>query len=109
MRALVLALLLCAPMAAPAAACGVKGGTPIPPLGAAIDSELPRAKLSQPDRDGVAGLRTQITELAALGKESEARRAEEQAMLMLGYRKVWLRCGPGTFSWMKLEPGEPRQ
>ena len=33
---------------------------------------------------------------------NQARKVEEQAMSILGYRKMWVACGPGTFVWMKL-------
>jgi hypothetical protein len=34
----------------------------------------------------------------------EARAVEERAMKIIGYSKIWLHCGPGTFIWMKLPP-----
>src|SRR5262245_13915256 len=47
MRAVVLAIVLSAPLVAPAAACGIAGGkgsVPIPPPAAAIDGELQRGQ-----------------------------------------------------------------
>jgi hypothetical protein len=41
--------------------------------------------------------------LAAAGKEEDARKAEEEAMRVLGFDKAWLKCGPGTFMWVKHE------
>jgi hypothetical protein len=49
-------------------------------------------------------LREQIRKLTAAGQERAARQREEQAMQILGYKKAWLRCGPGNFKWMKAEP-----
>jgi hypothetical protein len=43
-----------------------------------------------------------IQQLVAAGKDAAARDAEEKAMSILGYKKIWLRCGPGTFAWMKV-------
>jgi hypothetical protein len=45
-------------------------------------------------------MRELIRELAANGKEGSARDVEEAAMNVLGYTKLWLRCGFGTFSWI---------
>lgn len=104
MRALVLGITLFALIATPAAACGPasKDGSHIPPLAAGIDGLLAEAKLPAAEFKKVAALRTEIGKLAAAGNEQAAREAEEQAMNILGYGKVWLRCGSGTFVWMKL-------
>jgi hypothetical protein len=109
MRTLVLVVALSALIAAPALACGPKGhGSPshgnpnIPAVAEALDALLPEVTLAQADLDKVTVLRTQIKQLVASGKETAARKAEEEAMRILGYRKAWLRCGPGTFTWMKL-------
>ncbi|HKA82084.1 MAG TPA: hypothetical protein VKD43_18730 [Xanthobacteraceae bacterium] len=106
MRALVLGITLSALIAAPAMACGptATDKAPIPPLAAVLDDLLPEAQLSPADLEQVKALRAQIRKLAAAGKETAAREAEEQAMSILGYGKAWLRCGPGTFMWMK-RPG----
>ena len=106
MRALVLGITLAALIVAPAMACGPAGADKplIPPLAAVLDDLLPEAQLSPADLEQVKALRTQIGKLAAAGKETAAREAEEQAMSILGYSKAWLRCGPGTFIWMK-RPG----
>ena len=106
MRALILGIALVAFIAAPAAACGSAGkdASHLPPLAAGIDDLLPKAELSAADAEKVAALRAQIGKLAAAGKADAARKAEEQAMSILGYQKAWLRCGAGTFHWMK-RPG----
>jgi hypothetical protein len=104
MRILLLAAALSAFIAAPALACGPAGtdrGAGIPPLAAGIDALLPQAKLTADQIAKVNALRSEIRDLAAAGKEETARQAEEQAMKMLGYKKAWLACGPGTFLWMK--------
>jgi len=103
MRALVLGIVLGALIAAQAMACGPKneGGPSIPPLGVAIDDLLPRAQLTDSEREKLLGLRAQIGELAAAGKEEAARQVEEDAMRTLGFSKLWLKCGPGTFIWAK--------
>jgi hypothetical protein len=41
-----------------------------------------------------------IQELSKDGKEGSARDVEEVAMRILGYKKLWLRCGIGTFNWI---------
>ena len=40
--------------------------------------------------------------LATNGKVPAARDVEEVAMNILGYQKVWLRCGQGVFVWETL-------
>jgi hypothetical protein len=104
MRALVLGITLFALIATPAAACGPAGkdAPNIPPVGVAIDGLLAETRLPAAEFKKVVALRTQIGTLAAAGNEQAAREAEEQAMNILGYGKVWLRCGSGTFVWMKL-------
>lgn len=102
MRRLVLGFALYAFAAAPAMACGPAGG--VPPLAAAIDQLLPKAELAEADRERVVVLREQIRQLMAAGQERAARKPEEQAMQILGYKKALLRCGPGTFMWMKATP-----
>ena len=115
MRALVLAVALSALMAGPAVACGSadkgnvdkgnvdkgnvdKGKAHVPALAAVMDRLLPGAELSAADLAKVTALRAEIMKLAAAGKEEAAREAEE----ILGYTKGWLRCGSGTFTWIKL-------
>jgi hypothetical protein len=71
----------------------------IPPLAAGIDRLLPTAQLSEADRSEVTELRKRIQEMSTDGKVSAARDIEEAAMKRLGYQKVWLRCGLGTFNW----------
>jgi hypothetical protein len=50
----------------------------------------------------VTQLRQTIQVLATDGKVPAARDVEEIAMNMLGYQKVWLRCGQGVFDWEPL-------
>jgi hypothetical protein len=72
----------------------------IPALGAALDELLPAARLSAADAGKVTVMRELIRELSASGKEGSARDVEEIAMSRLGYTKLWLRCGTGTFNWI---------
>jgi hypothetical protein len=104
MRRFILGFALCAFAAAPAMACGPDGKDGVPPLAAAIDRLLPKAELAGADREQVVALREQIRQLMAAGRERAAREPEEQAMRILGYKKAWLRCGPGTFRWMEAKP-----
>jgi hypothetical protein len=71
----------------------------IPALAAGIDQLLPTARLSDADMAKVTELRQVIQMLATDGKVAAARDVEEDAMNILGYQKVWLRCGAGTFDW----------
>jgi hypothetical protein len=71
----------------------------IPPLAAGIDQLLPTAQLSEADTTKVTELRQIIQVLSTDGKAAAARDVEEVAMNLLGYQKVWLRCGLGTFDW----------
>jgi hypothetical protein len=107
MRALILATTLSAFIAAPASACGLGNGgrLQIPPVAAAIDELLPKTELPKSEIDKVKALRAQIAKLMAVGKERLAREAEEQAMRILGYTKLYFRCGPGTFGWSSLAEG----
>ena len=73
----------------------------IPALAAGIDQLLPTAQLSEADMAKVTELRQMIQQLATDGKVPAARNLEEAAMNLLGYQKVWLRCGAGTFDWEK--------
>jgi hypothetical protein len=73
----------------------------MPPIAAGIDELLPKAELPEAEIEKVKALQAQIAKLMAVGKEQLAREAEEQAMRILGYRKVYLRCGPGTFLWWR--------
>jgi hypothetical protein len=96
MRTLLLAIALSAFVATPVLACG-----PVA-LAGPLDALLPDAKLTADDLAKVNALRTQIRDLAAAGNQVMARKAEEQAMEILGYRKLPQRCGPGSFSWTKV-------
>jgi hypothetical protein len=85
---------------APAVAPGKGCGPVIPRLAAAIDETLPTVRLSAADLAKVTMLRELIQELSKDGKEGAARDVEEVAMGVLGYKKLWLRCGIGTFNWI---------
>ena len=73
----------------------------------AIDGLLKQTKLKETDRRKVEDLQKQMTALAAAGNEKDARKAEEDAMHLLGFEKAWLKCGPGTFMWMKAAAATP--
>jgi hypothetical protein len=75
-------------------------GPAIPRLAAALDEMLPTARLSAADLSKITVLRDLIQELSKSGKEGSARDVEEVAMGILGYQKMWLRCGIGTFNWI---------
>jgi hypothetical protein len=77
--------------------CGANSS--IPPLAAGIDQLLPTAQLSQDDIAKVTELRQTIQDMSAAGKVAAARNVEEVAMYYLGYQKIWLQCGAGTFAW----------
>ena len=105
MHKLLLGIALSMLIAAPALACSSSPdnrGPQIPPLAAAIDGLLPEAGLSGPDLEKVKALRAEMSAAAAAGKEEAAREVEERAMQILGYKKMWLACGRGTFLWMKM-------
>jgi hypothetical protein len=97
MRTLMLAAVSVILTQAPALAC-----TPIPPLAIPLDRVLERATLPAAELARVVELRREIAGLADAGKLEQAREIEEQAMRILGYRKAWLKCGEGTFTWIKL-------
>ena len=82
---------------ASASQCGTADG--IPPLAAGIDELLPTAQISNDDRTKVTELRQTIQDMATSGKLAAARNVEEVAMYYLGYQKLWLQCGQGTFAW----------
>ena len=77
------------------------GPSRIPSLAAALDQLMPTAQLAAADLEVVRALRIAIADLAAAGKYVPARAVEEQAMRMLGYGKLWLRCGDGSFTWTR--------
>ena len=78
------------------------GADAIPALAAGIDELLPTARLSQEDLTKVTELRRAIQDLATDGKIAAARNVEEVAMYDLGYQKIWLKCGLGTFAWTQV-------
>lgn len=77
--------------------CAASGN--IPPLAAGIDQLLPTAQISEDDKAKVIELRQTIEDLSANGKLAAARNVEEVAMYYLGYQKIWLQCGAGSFAW----------
>jgi hypothetical protein len=79
--------------------CGAAGS--IPALAAGIDQLLPNAQLSEADMRKITEFRQVIQILSTDGKVAAARDVEEISMNILGYQKVWLRCGLGTFDWEK--------
>src|SRR5262249_30274225 len=100
MRKIVLAVVLTALAGAPALACGPSDA--IPAIGTSIDAHLTAPSLNTADKDKVTLLRARMQKLVTDGKMEEARKTEEEAMRLLGFKKVWLRCGPGTFAWMQM-------
>jgi hypothetical protein len=108
MRRLFVAVMLSALLTAPALACGpihkVTRAPHIPPLAAALDNLLPNAKLADAEMDNLKALRAEIAKLAADHKMEQARLVEAQAMKILGYTRMSLRCGSGTFMWRKFTP-----
>jgi hypothetical protein len=81
----------------PTSQCGADAD--IPALAAGIDQLLPTAQLSEADIAKVTELRQMIQDLSTSGKLDAARNVEEAAMYYLGYQKIWLKCGLGTFAW----------
>lgn len=81
----------------------------IPPLAAGIDQLLPTAQISEDDKAKVTELRQTINDLSANGKLAAARNVEEVAMYYLGYQKISLQCGVGTFAWAQAPGGDTAQ
>jgi len=98
MRASILAVPLTLLLATSALACGANPAG----IGAIVDATRREVKLDEATGEQVKALQAQIKQLVAAGKDAQARAAEEQAMNILGYKKLWLHCGPGTFAWMKI-------
>jgi hypothetical protein len=97
-RASILAVPLSLFLVTSAMACGSTHST----AGTVVDATLQEVELDETKGEQVKALRVRIQQLVAAGKDGAARDAEEKAMSILGYKKVWLRCGPGTFAWMKV-------
>lgn len=93
--AVALSFMVVAP--APSIACNV------PALGAEIDRMMARGDI-QKARPDIDVLRAQMASLARSGDDAQARKLEEDAMQLLGFRKAWLRCGNGTFAWFRVDP-----
>lgn len=104
MRAFLFGLALSGLLAAPALACGsaVKGAAVTPPIVAELDDHLANAQLSETDLAKVRDLRTKMETLVAEKKIAQAQKTQEEAMGILGYRKALMRCGPGSYSWIKV-------
>jgi len=97
MRTLIIATLSLAIALAPALGCDR-----IPSLASPLDDLLAGTTLPAVELERLAKLRREIARLADGGQMERAREIEEQAMRILGYRKLWLKCGEGTFAWAKL-------
>ena len=69
---------------------------------AELDDHLANAKVPEADLAKVRDLRARIATLVAEKKIDQASDAQEEAMRILGYRKAFLRCGPGSYAWMKV-------
>jgi hypothetical protein len=98
MRRLVVATVSLALTLLPALACDR-----IPLLARPLDDLLKRTTLPAAELARLAELRREIAGLASAGKLEKAREVEERAMRILGYRKAWLKCGEGTFAWIRLD------
>jgi len=77
----------------------------VPALGAEIDRMMAHGDIQKAHPD-IITLRTRMTALAGSGDDDQARKLEEDAMRSLGFRKVWLRCGKGSFAWMRIDPNK---
>lgn len=97
-RAFAGALVFAVATPSPSIACG-----DTPALGAAIDGLMATGD-AQKAHPNIDALRTRIASMARLGDDAQARKLEEEAMQLLGFGKVWLRCGEGTFTWIRIEP-----
>jgi hypothetical protein len=101
MQRVLAAIVLSSILAAPAFACGGKTGhhSSVPAPAATLEDVLE----TKPEGDvaRARALLREIKQLAAAGKEREARVREAEAMRLLGYRKGYTRCGPGSFIWIK--------
>jgi hypothetical protein len=88
----------------PALACGFgnRAVKMVPPE-ASIDENLSNANLSESDVDQINALKSRIVAIRAANDEPKVRVVDEEAMLILGYKKVWLRCGSGSFAREKLK------
>lgn len=73
-------------------------GCGVPKLASVLDDML-AGNLTPNEREIAAKGRWVIAEHAQSNDLEKARATEEQTMRALGYHKVWLRCGPGTFMW----------
>ena len=104
MRSLFLGIVLCGLIAGPAMACGpaAKGQSSAPRIVAELDEHLASAKPSDEDLAKIKDLRAKIETFVAAKNIVQARNTQEEAMRILGYRKALLRCGPGSYSWIKV-------
>jgi len=104
MRSLFIGIVLCGLIAAPAMACGpaAKGESSASRVVAELDEHLAKAKPSDEDLARIKDLRAQIETFVAAKNLVQARNTQEEAMRIIGYRKALLRCGPGSYSWIKV-------
>jgi hypothetical protein len=90
----------------PALSCGSNGPATMkpPPPGQTVDRHLSVARLTASEFKRVGALRAEIVVLVSAGQIEQARAVEEEAMGALGFKKIWLRCGRGTFMWRNDRP-----
>jgi len=85
---------------APAAACRPHASF-VPRLGAGIVEALAaKTNIDATQHRQLTNALTELADLERAGKVDEARAREEDIMRGLGFRKQWLRCGPGSFAWV---------
>jgi len=103
-RSLFLAIVLSSLIAAPALACGpaAKGEASTSRIVAELDERVAKAKLPDADLAKVKELRARIETLVAGKDIVQAHKTQEEAMGILGYKKALMRCGPGSYSWIKV-------
>ena len=104
MRAVLFGLALSTLIAAPALACTpvAKGGPSTASFTADVDAHLAKAQVADADLAKVRDLRAKIDALVAEKKFGEAYKTEEEAMGILGYKRVLSRCGPSSWSKTKV-------
>ena len=104
MRAFLFGLALSTLIAAPALACGhvAKGGAPTASFTADIDAHLAKAQPADADLAKVRALRAKIEALVAENKIHDAFKTETEAMGLLGYERHLSRCGPSSWSKVKV-------
>ena len=98
MRIALIAVLALSLPASAMAACGMDNVQKMPAV-STIDDHLKNARLSAAGIDQVKALREKVAGFIAAGDVKQARSAEADAMQVLGYERLWLRCGIGSFVW----------